>query len=86
MSPQDTDERERNQKALRDILETYGLTQKKAAGLITEQSYRPVDARTFRSWLAPASAVSSRPCPLWALEALKRAIQKLKPNDQTTTP
>jgi hypothetical protein len=66
-------EREKNQKEFRSILARYGLTQAKAAALITEQTYRPIQSRTVRTWLANADAVSARKCPCWAVVALKRA-------------
>jgi hypothetical protein len=66
-------EREKNQKEFRAILDKYGLTQAHAAALITEQTYRPIQDRTVRTWLANADAVSARNCPRWAVIALKRA-------------
>jgi hypothetical protein len=72
-------EREKNQKEFRAILEKYGLTQAQAATLITEQTYRPIQSRTVRTWLANADAVSARNCPTWAVVALKRATEKLPP-------
>ena len=74
MTPQDQDERESNQKALREILETYGLTQKQAAQLIAEQTYRSLDVRTIRTWLAETGAATARTCPLWAIMALRKAV------------
>jgi len=79
MNPEQDTERHRNQKEFRELLEKYGITQEQAATLITEQSYKPIQGRAVRTWLASPDAVSARPCPTWAVMALKRATEHLTP-------
>lgn len=71
-------EREKNQQEFREILAKYGLTQKQAAELISVETYRNVQTRTVRSWLANADCMSARTCPTWAVVALKRATENSK--------
>ncbi|MDD5112926.1 MAG: hypothetical protein PHC94_02830 [Methylobacter sp.] len=70
-------ERINNQKEFRAILVKYGITQAKAAELITKETYRAVNARTVRAWLANEEAISALPCPLWAVVSLKKATSCL---------
>lgn len=65
-----------NREQLRLLLEEYQLTQAKAAELLCYQTQRPCSVRTVRSWLNDPDKVSSRPCPEWAIVALRAAIQK----------
>jgi hypothetical protein len=75
-------ERERNQKEFREILAKHGITQAQTAALITEETSRSIKVRTLRTWLANPEAVSAKPCPLWAIVALKKALA----NPPSTTP
>jgi hypothetical protein len=70
-------ERINNQKEFRALLAKYGITQAKAAELITKETYRAVNVRTVRAWLAKPEAVSALPCPLWAVVSLKKATSCL---------
>ena len=76
-------ERINNQKGFRALLAKYGITQAKAAELITKETYRAVNARTVN-----AEAISALPCPLWAVVSLKKAtnclpiIQKEDPKNR----
>ncbi|EBZ2277271.1 hypothetical protein EWD61_24525 [Salmonella enterica subsp. enterica serovar Typhimurium] len=63
-----------NQEAFLALLKEHNLTQARGAELICKQTMRPCSVRTVRSWLNDPSKPSSRPCPDWALEALKTAI------------
>lgn len=74
-------EREKNQKEFREILNKYGLTQAQAAELITNESFRKVTPRAVRAWLSSFSAKTATPCPVWAIVALKRATGKTTPNN-----
>jgi hypothetical protein len=75
-------ERERNQREFREILAKYGITQDQAAALIIKETSRNIKVRTLRTWLANPEAVSAKPCPLWAIVALKKALT----NPPSTTP
>ena len=75
-------ERERNQREFREILAKNGITQDQAAALITKETSRNIKVRTLRTWLANPEAVSAKPCPLWAIVALKKALA----NPPSTTP
>jgi len=70
-------ERINNQNEFRAILAKYGITQSKAAELITKETYRSVNARTVRAWLANPEARSALPCPLWAVASLKKATSSM---------
>jgi hypothetical protein len=67
-------ERLKNQKEFREILAKYGITQAQAAALITKETSRSIKLRTLRTWLANPEAVSAKPCPIWAIVALKKAL------------
>lgn len=54
------------------------LTQADCAAYICEYTQRPLSVRTVRSWLNDQSKPSSRPCPVWAIEALEKAIAQKK--------
>jgi len=70
-------ERINNQNEFRAILVKYGITQAKAAELITNETYRSVNARTVRAWLSNPEAISALPCPLWAVVSLKKATSSM---------
>ncbi|OAI00922.1 hypothetical protein A1353_19130 [Methylomonas methanica] len=77
MNPEQEKERQKNQQEFRAILEKYGITQKQAAELITTETFKTVNVRAVRAWLARADASTATPCPIWAIVALKRATEKL---------
>ncbi|MCQ8118480.1 hypothetical protein [Methylomonas rosea] len=79
-------EREKNQKEFRAILEKYGITQKHAAELISNETFKTVNVRAVRAWLARAEAATATPCPMWAIVALKRATESLTPIKPDPTP
>ncbi|MCF5901486.1 hypothetical protein [Aeromonas veronii] len=62
------------QQELADLLTRYGMTQARAAEFICRGSDRPCSVRAVRAWLADPSKPSARPCPEWALIALRRAL------------
>lgn len=68
----------KQQKRLQSLLDTSGITQKKAAEFIAAHTKRPCSVRAVRSWLADESLPSARPCPKWAVEALEARLKKLK--------
>jgi hypothetical protein len=67
-------ERERNQREFRGILAEHGITQAQAADLITKETFRVVNPRTVRAWLAQKAAKTATPCPKWAIVALKKSL------------
>jgi len=58
-----------------ELLSQYGLTQKRAAEMIAEQTGRPCSVRTVRAWLNDESSPSWRPCPQWSISALEGKIR-----------
>jgi len=64
-----------NRTAFLALLAGNGLTQAKAATLIGEYTRRPCSVRTVRSWVNDPDKPSSRPCPDWAVEALREALK-----------
>jgi phage I-like protein len=70
-------ESRKNQEELREIIEKLGITQAQAAELITKDTLRKVSTRTVKMWLAASTAKTARPCPIWAVIALKRAAISL---------
>jgi hypothetical protein len=70
-------EREKNQREFREILTKFAITQSQAADLITKETYRTIKVRTVRTWLSDSTAISAKPCPLWAIMALKKATVNL---------
>jgi len=70
-------ERKKNQQEFREILAKYGITQAQAADLITKETYRNIKVRTVRTWLSDSTAISAKPCPIWAIVALKKATAHL---------
>lgn len=69
-----------NQDKFRELYLAAGITQKKAAQLIAEQTMRPCSVRTVRAWLADPDLPSARPCPDWALLALETKLKVLELN------
>ncbi|NOU21139.1 MAG: hypothetical protein HOO93_04995 [Methyloglobulus sp.] len=70
------EERLRNQREFRELLEKLGITQAQAAELIKEKTNQDVTPRKVRTWLASPKARSARTLPNWALTAIKGAAQK----------
>lgn len=64
----------RNCEVLRELLEKHGLTKQQAADLIHKHTIRPCSLRAIEAWLS--TAPSARPCPGWAVVALKAALTK----------
>ena len=64
----------RNREEFHRLLVENNLTQADSAALICEQTQRPCSVRAVRSWLNDPDKPSSRPCPDWALAALKNAL------------
>lgn len=56
------------------LLTRYGLTQARAASLISQNVERSCSVRSIKAWLSEPERPSSRPCPEWAIQALKRAL------------
>jgi uncharacterized protein YehS (DUF1456 family) len=63
-----------NREVFRSLLIEYELTQADSAALICKQTQRPCSVRAVRSWLNDPDKASSRPCPDWAVVALKNAL------------
>jgi predicted transcriptional regulator len=64
--------RQENKNKFRELCAKAGITQKKAAELISAKIYpRSCSVRAVRSWLANDSAPSRRDCPDWAILALE---------------
>lgn len=66
-----------NREKFKSILEDKSITQQNAAILIAEYTKRPCSVRTIRAWLNDPNKPSSRPCPDWALDALKNITKKM---------
>jgi uncharacterized protein YbjT (DUF2867 family) len=71
---------EANRLALHTLLRDNGLSQAGAAAIITELSGRPCSLRSIMSWLAAPSASSARPCPTWAVDIIREALEKHHPS------
>lgn len=69
-----------NQIEFRRLCQAAGLTQAEAAKIIEAESLRSCKVRTVRAWLADPRAPSSRPCPSYAIKALKEGIEKRQVN------
>lgn len=67
-----------NRTRFRHLLETYSITQGRAAEMIAFRTKRPCSIRTVRAWLADREAKTALGCPDWALEALEFMIQKIE--------
>ena len=60
-----------------------GRSNSLAVSAINRASGRdPISERTVQSWLIESHRVSSRPCPEWALVALRAQVANLSPSDQ----
>ena len=60
-----------NKEDFKSLLRACWLTQTRAAQVISEITLRPLSTRTVRSWLTDPANPSYRPCPDWAIEALR---------------
>lgn len=63
-----------NRTRFRQLLDHYGIKQKRSAELIAAVTSRPCSDRTVRSWINDPDKKNSHPCPDWAVEALEKAI------------
>lgn len=73
-----TDDRkaDANRNAFRGVQTRHALLLKDCAELIALQTGRPCSYRTVKSWMAnPNEVATARPCPDWALEALRTAVE-----------
>ncbi|WP_455233327.1 hypothetical protein [Geopseudomonas aromaticivorans] len=66
-----------NQAAFAALIDQAGITQARAADLIAEETKRPCSVRSVRAWLADADKTSARPCPEWAVSALRDRLRAL---------
>ncbi|MCX2694492.1 hypothetical protein OO256_26715 [Pseudomonas sp. DCB_CB] len=64
-----------NRQLYLDLLKRHDISQKRSAILVAAITQRPCSERTVRSWLNDPEKPSSRPCPDWALSALRKAIE-----------
>lgn len=64
-----------NRQLYLDLLKLHDISQKRSAILVAAITQRPCSERTVRSWLNDPEKPSSRPCPDWALAALRKAIE-----------
>lgn len=78
-------EHQRNQKAFKDLLKTYGLTHKQAIDLIEIETKEKIGGRTLRSWLADPALSSARSMPNWAITGLQKATKNIKPIEEKWT-
>jgi hypothetical protein len=67
-----------NQERLAALIESAGITRKKAAQCIAEETKCPCSWRAVQSWLADSSKSSARPCPEWAVTNLETRLKALK--------
>lgn len=66
-----------NQRVFRALLTTHDLMLKDSAELIGMHTGRPCSYRTVKSWMAdPDEVATARPCPEWAVEALRAAVER----------
>lgn len=78
-----------NRDRLKKLIQAAGITQAKAAELIAEATGRPLTDRAVRSWLTEPDKPSYRPCPDWAITALRAVAKQGKggargPKDKVT--
>ena len=66
-----------HQNALAALIDQADITQAKAAEMIAEETKRPCSVRSVRAWLADADKTSARPCPQWAVNALRDRLKTL---------
>lgn len=74
-----TDDRQacQNRSAFRALLLAHDRSLKDSADLIGRYTGRPCSYRTVKAWMAdPAEAATARPCPDWAVEALRAALAR----------
>jgi hypothetical protein len=65
-----------NRLKFQKLLKESGSTQAQSAALICAFTHRPCSVRTVRSWLNDRDAPSARPCPDWAVDVLRQALQE----------
>lgn len=63
-----------NRVRFRQLLDTHGIKQGRAAEMIEFRTKVPCPIRTVRAWIADPEAKTALPCPQWALEALEYMI------------
>lgn len=71
------------QQELAALLARHGLKHTRVAELICGQADRSCSVRAIKSWLADQSKPSARPCPEWALIALRRGLGYPDPEKPT---
>lgn len=54
----------------KELIAATGLSQSKAADLISMRSNKVCSERDIRAWMALPGLKTSRPCPEWAIAAL----------------
>lgn len=65
-----------NQIIFSGLIRRHEISLIKAAQLIEATTARPCGYRTVKSWMAnPELVKSARPCPNWAVAALKKALE-----------
>jgi hypothetical protein len=67
-----------NRERFRDLVARADITLNRSAELIAEQTMRPCALRTVQSWLAEPGSKSARPCPDWAVVALRVKLELLQ--------
>lgn len=67
-----------NRAAFGLLLADLKLTRLQAADLIASTTMRPCSLRAVKSWLAAPTVVSARPCPTWAVEALRKGGARMR--------
>lgn len=68
------DDKVSNRQAFLALLEKHNVKQGQSAMIINAVTKRPCSERAVRSWINDPTKKSSRPCPSWAVEALKDGI------------
>jgi hypothetical protein len=81
---QQTLQNEDRRAELRALINQHlGRSNSLAVSAINRSSGRePISERTVQSWLIESHRVSSRPCPEWAIVALREHVASLSPSDQ----
>jgi len=72
ISPEEAAE---NAEMLLTLIADANLTRLAAAKLIQQVTNRPCSWRAIQSWIADPALPSSRPCPPWAVKALRAGIE-----------
>jgi hypothetical protein len=75
-----------NAETFSSLLNNQGMSQTAAAKAIAEITRRPIAPRTVRSWLTDPKNPSYRPCPTWAVDALKEYLRRSKVSDAKDQP